>query len=261
MRVDSLSSGDEVVLTLQEAQETGNPFDLCIIDIQMPGMSGYEVTKQIRNPNRQLPYLPLLALSSSMERDAKTCEEAGFDGFLNKPVSRKKLRQMLERLIGEKEETKEFRPPIITGHSVCEKMKQSVRILLAEDNPVNRKLAKMLLTKAGYQVEVADNGREAFEKYTVSPENFDLIFMDVQMPEMDGLEATGAIREWEERVKLSRPSNRWQPVTIVAMTAHAMKGDREKCLAAGMNDYIAKPIKREIVFKVIEKWIFNKEAL
>ncbi len=261
MRVDSLSNGDEVVPTLQGAQETGNPFDLCIIDIQMPGMSGYEVTKQIRNPKHQLPYLPLLALSSSMERDAKTCEEAGFDGFLNKPVRRKRLRQMLERLIGEKEETKEFRPPIITRYSVCEKMKQSVRILLAEDNPVNQKLANMLLTRAGYKVEVADNGMEAFEKYTVSPENFDLIFMDVQMPEMDGLEATRAIREWEERVKSSKPSNRWQPVTIVAMTAHAMKGDREKCLAVGMNDYIAKPIKREIVFKVIEKWIFNKGAL
>jgi CheY-like chemotaxis protein len=102
-----------------------------------------------------------------------------------------------------------------------------------------------MLSKAGYQVEVAGNGKVAFEKYTTNPEAFDLIFMDVQMPEMDGKSATQAIR-----------SAGHQEVPIVAMTAQAMKGDREKCLAAGMNDYITKPIKREVVFAVLEKWVF-----
>lgn len=130
-----------------------------------------------------------------------------------------------------------------------------MHILLAEDNPVNQKLATLMLTKAGYQVAVANNGKEAVEKYTGSPGDFDLIFMDVQMPEMDGMEATEAIRagELELATSNSQPSTR---IPIIAMTAHAMKGDRKKCLDAGMDDYITKPIKREVVFDIIEKWVF-----
>ena len=266
MRVAALASGEEVVPTLQKALKGEDPFDLCILDIQMPGMSGYEVAKEIRDPKYKFSYLPLLALSSSMERDARKCEEAGFDGFLNKPAPREKLYQMLERIIGERKKIEEFRPSIITRHLVSEEMKRSVRILLAEDNPVNQKLAEMMLTKAGYQVEVANNGREAVEKYTSSPEDFDLILMDVQMPEMDGMEATETIRRSEEQLRAgdelagkTKPGGRHIP--IIAMTAHAMKGDREKSLEAGMDDYIAKPIKRKIVFDVLEKWIFDKEAL
>jgi CheY-like chemotaxis protein len=124
-----------------------------------------------------------------------------------------------------------------------------VNILLAEDNPVNQKLAKMMLTKAGYQVAVANNGQEAVENITSSPEDFDLIFMDVQMPKMGGVEATKAIRE-----------RGFNTIPIVAMTAHAMEGDKEKCLEAGMDDYISKPIKREIVFEILEKWVFDRKA-
>ena len=135
-----------------------------------------------------------------------------------------------------------------------EELKHSVRILLAEDNPVNQKLARMMLTKAGYHVETANNGKEAVEKYTAAADNYDLIFMDVQMPEMDGMEATGAIRDWENKLK-AQGSKRSKRVPIIAMTANALKGDREKCLEAGMDDYIAKPIKREIVFEMVEKWV------
>jgi CheY-like chemotaxis protein len=117
---------------------------------------------------------------------------------------------------------------------------------LAEDNPINQKLATLILTKAGYLLEVAENGNEAVEKYTTNPEDFDLIIMDVQMPEMDGLEATRVIRD-----------KGFDTIPIIAMTAHAMIGDREKCLEAGMNDYISKPIKREIVFEILEKWVFK----
>ena len=124
-----------------------------------------------------------------------------------------------------------------------------MRVLLAEDNPVNQKLARLMLTKAGYQVEVANNGRETVGKFTSSPDDFDLIFMDIQMPEMDGMEATKTIRE-----------KGFDSIPIVAMTANAMKGDREKCLEAGMDDYISKPIKREVVFDVIERWVFNKKT-
>jgi CheY-like chemotaxis protein len=136
---------------------------------------------------------------------------------------------------------------IITQYTVREEIKQSVRILLAEDNPVNQKLATLILTKAGYKVEVANNGREAVEQCTADPEGFDLILMDVQMPELDGLEATQEIRD-----------RGLKNIPIVAMTANAMKGDREKCIESGMNDYIAKPIKREIVFEIIEKWLHRE---
>ena len=270
MRVVALRNSAEVVPTLQKALEAEDPFDLCVIDIKMPGMSGYEVAQAIRRyedqpatRNSQLATrIPLLALSSLMERDAKKCEDAGFDGFLDKPVRKEKLYQILERIAGEREDKDKKddvkRQKILTQYSVREEMKHSVRILLVEDNPVNQKLAEMILTKAGYLVEVTNNGREGFEKYTQSPDAFDLIFMDIQMPEMDGLEATKAIRKYEEQpvTRNSQPATR-RHIPIVAITAHAMKGDKEMCLEAGMDDYMTKPIKREIVYGSIEKWVFS----
>ena len=254
MHIVTLRNAEEVVPTLQKALEDENPFDLCITDIHMPGMSGYEVAKQIRDSKSKIQNLPLIALSSLMDRAAKKSQKAGFGGFLSKPIHREKLYQMVERIMGKKEDKAEkdeaVREQIINQYSVREEMKHSVSILLAEDNPVNQKLAKTMLTKAGYQVEVVNNGQEAVEKYTTSPDDFDLIFMDVQMPEMDGMEATKAIRE-----------KGFDTIPIVAMTAHAMKGDRERCLEAGMDDYIAKPIKRDLIFEVLKKWVFNKEAL
>jgi two-component system sensor histidine kinase/response regulator len=253
MHVIALRKPVEVLPVLQEAFEAEAPFDLCILDIQMPGSSGYDIAKEIRNINSQIKDLPLVALSSSVSRDAKECEDAGFDGFLNKPIRRENLYQMLDRIMAEREHEVErdegVREPIITRYSVREDMKHSVHILLAEDNPVNQKLAKMMLNKAGYQVEVVNNGQEAVEKYSGSPGDFDLIFMDVQMPEMDGIEATKTIR-----------GKGFDAIPIVAMTANAMNGHKEKCLDAGMNDYISKPIKRELVFDILEKWVFDKKA-
>ena len=252
MDVNVLRNGKEVIPTLQKALETKDFFEVAIIDIQMPDMSGYEVAKAIRDSKSLIRTLPMIALSSLMEGDARLCKESGFDGFLSKPIRRVKLFQMMVRLIEEAktkgQKTGGIRKKIMTQYSVLEELKHSVRILLAEDNPVNQKLAKMMLIKAGYQVEAANNGKEAVEKYTASPKDFDLIFMDVQMPQMDGLEATKAIRQ-----------GGFDTIPIVAITAHAMKGDREMCLEAGMNDYITKPIKREIVFEVLEKWVFGRE--
>jgi len=147
----------------------------------------------------------------------------------------------------EKETAK--REGMLTQHSITDAAKQSTRILLVEDNPINQKLVARLLTKAGYQVKVVNNGGEAVSIYTATPDQFDIIFMDVQMPEMDGKAATRAIR-----------SQGFAEIPIIAMTAQAMKGDREKCLEAGMNDYISKPIKREAVFAMVKKWAFSKES-
>ncbi len=251
MRVVSLQRAEEVLPTVKSEADAGEPFDICILDIQMPEMSGYDVARQIRDSQSQIHYVPLLAYSSSTERNAKKCLEAGFDAFLPKPVNRQELLNIMQGLLGEKkkDQGKETRESIVTQHSMKEEAKRSARILVAEDNPVNQKLATMVLTKAGYQVEVAKDGQEAVDKYKRAPDAFDLIFMDIQMPKMDGMEATRAIRNEQSKIN---------GIPIVAMTAHAMKGDREKCLEAGMDDYIPKPIKRELVFRMLEKWVFNK---
>jgi signal transduction histidine kinase/DNA-binding response OmpR family regulator len=288
MEVVALREGDEVLPVLQKALEAESPFDFCIADIQMPGLSGLEVAKGIRNwedgigkehnTEPRLPKTGLIATSFSKKRDAKECEQAGFDGFLSRPLRRDKLLCMLETILREradKGETDELvSPKIMTQYTVREDMKHSVHILIAEDNPVNQKLAKMMLTKAGYQVGVANDGLETVAKYTKSSDCYDLIFMDVQMPEMDGMEATREIRQWERSLEEparhspeakpmadGRRQTRAGHVPIIAMTAHAMKGDREKCLEVGMDDYITKPIKRELVFEILEKWVFNKKTL
>jgi len=175
--------------------------------------------------------------------------EAGFDGFLPKPAQRQKILDMMDALLkGERGKSDmEKQETIVTQHSILENSKRSVRILLAEDNPVNQRLATLMLTKAGYQVETAGDGREVVDRYTQNPDHFDVILMDIQMPERDGLQATQAIRE-----------KGFDAVPIIAMTANAMQGDRDMCLAAGMDDYITKPIKREQVFEILQKWAFTR---
>jgi two-component system sensor histidine kinase/response regulator len=241
--------GARVVETLQQAQRDNEPFDALLLDLNMPEMDGYGVAEAIRNA---IPNPPaMIVLSSALERDAQICEKAGFDGFMAKPVRRKRLLQMIARLLGEAPADAADaagKHKMHTQYTVREAMKHSVRILLAEDNPVNQKLAIMMLGKAGYKVEVASNGKEAVAKFTESPDDYDLIFMDVQMPEMDGKAATQTLRRLG-----------FDDVPIIAMTAHAMKGDREMCLESGMNDYITKPIKRETVFEKINRYVLQKE--
>ena len=262
LRVHALSRGEEVHSAVKEAMEVKDPFDLCILDIQMPGVNGYDIARTIRQEPSPASDLPLLAFSSSVVRAAKRCQEAGFDGFLPKPIRRHKLFKMIEKLLstknsGHQKGTSEGRQ-IETQYSVREEIKQSSSLLLAEDNPVNQKLAGMMLKKAGYQVEIANNGKEALEKFSNDPEAYHLIFMDVQMPEMDGIEATRAIREVE--AKRRNGNGALDRIPIIAMTANAMAGDREKCLTAGMDDYVPKPIKRELVFQMIDKYVLKKEA-
>ncbi len=247
---ECLDSGKAVVEALKKARADKKPFHVCLVDLNMPEMDGYAVARQVREAFDKPPLL--LALSSSLERDAQKCETAGFDGFLSKPVRRQRLLQMISRLLGEGPADPDGdgqRRKMHTQYSVREAMKHSAHILLAEDNPVNQKLAVMMLGKAGYTVEVAANGKEAVAAFAKAPDAYDLIFMDVQMPEMDGKAATQTLRRLG-----------FDKIPIVAMTAHAMKGDREMCIEAGMNDYITKPIKREMVFKMIQKFVLQKET-
>ncbi len=262
MQVTALSRGRDALRELQSPSTGDAPYSLCISDIKMPEMSGYELARAIRTthgPSR----LPLLAFSSSVMGGAKKCAQAGFDGFLPKPISKKKLFLMIDRLLAKADESLGSAAApithIVTQYSVREEIKRSMRILLAEDNPVNQKLAIILLGKGGYEVVVANNGEEALSKYTADPGGLDIILMDVQMPKMDGIEATREIRTWEHtRSETRGPTTHGQRhIPIVAMTANAMKGDRDKCIDAGMDDYITKPIRRDIVFAVLNRWVLN----
>jgi PAS domain S-box-containing protein len=223
-------------------------FDVGVVDISLPDESGIDLVHQLRALAGDS--LPLLAIAAAIEGNARRCQEAGFNAFLPKPVSRPKLLHMLERLLlPETDPAAPFDKRLLTQHLIREEAKHAVCILLAEDNPVNQKLARALLTKAGYRVTVAGNGQEAVAMFSAAPRQYDIIFMDIQMPEMNGLDAS----------RLLRQKGFWQ-VPIIAMTANAMEGDRDKCLAADMNDYIAKPIKREIVFEIIKRWVLERAA-
>jgi CheY-like chemotaxis protein len=291
LRVVALSNPNDVLHTVERAYESKDPFEFCIMDIIMPDMNGYEVAREIRKwegkirkntesiqPDLSLKslYLPLVAFSSATEQGPKRSKESGFDGFLPKPVRRERLFEMIEWVAGAKAESRgepgENRErEIITRHSIRDEKKRAVRILLVEDNPVNQKLAILMLKKGGYHVETAGDGREAVDKYLAAPEEYDLIFMDMQMPKMDGLEATMAIRRWEKnnraclvgsegngnREATGYKEQRTKSIPIIAMTANAMEEDRERCLKAGMDAYVSKPIKREIVYGMVEKWVLK----
>lgn len=244
----ALSRSDQVIPAIEEIFKKGDILDICVLDIHMPDISGYNIAKKIReHKDSRISGLPLLAFSSSTTKRTRIYRESGFDGYLPKPIQRQKLLTMLKRLLGEEPDRTQKEKYVVTQHTLVEEAKHSTYILLAEDNPLNQKLTTFMLTKAGYQMEVAANGREAVEKFTADPEKYDLIFMDINMPEMDGLEATQVLR-----------NRGYKDIPIIAMTADALKEDQERCLNSGMNDYISKPIKREIVFNIIKKWVLDK---
>jgi two-component system sensor histidine kinase/response regulator len=170
--------------------------------------------------------------SAGQRGDAARCREMGLEGYLTKPVSQSELLDAVLLVAGAKR--REEKPALVTRHTLREEGR-SLRILLAEDNAVNQVLASRLLEKQGHNVVIVSNGRAALER--LEKASFDLILMDIQMPEIDGFEATALIRKKEESTGKHLP--------IIAMTAHAMEGDRERCLAAGMDGYVAKPIKPE----------------
>lgn len=237
---------DKVPSLLQQEIARDAFFALCIIGIQPNTDKAFRLAASIRQEGPALGNMPLLAYSSSGERIASKCKEFGIDGFLSKPSRRKIILRTIERLLGGTKYEKDEKKSIVTQYTIREELKQNIRLLLAEDNPVNRKLATAILTKAGYRLDCVNNGKEAVARYTGAPEKYHAILMDIQMPEMDGLTATKKIREAG-----------FAEVPIIAMTANAMKGDRQLCLDAGMTDYISKPVKREIVYEILEKRLFQ----
>ncbi len=239
------SSGDEALARLREAKTAGDPFHVAILDMQMPGMDGETLGRAIKR-DPALNGTRLIMLTSVGGRgNVARFAEAGFDAYLTKPIKQSSLYDCLAVILGAADAPpSSLAPPILTQHTVADTVRGDVAILLAEDNPMNQEVARRILLKFGYRPIIVDNGRAAVDRYTSG--DFDLILMDLQMPELGGFEATALIREFDAK------SGRHVP--IIAMTAYAMKGDRERCIEAGMDDYISKPIDGDVLRATIEKW-------
>jgi CheY-like chemotaxis protein len=226
-----------------EAERQGSRYELLVIDSHMPGMDGFDLVSNIS----QLPAksaVVMMLTSNDYKTAVRRCHALGIESYLIKPVKQCELLAAIRRVMTPEAE--------ILATSLREQGPLGqFRILLAEDNPVNQRLAVGLLEKMGHQVTVAQNGREALD--LLHDRDFDLVLMDVQMPEMDGFVATRELRKREQ--------GQQRHIPVVAMTAHAMKGDRETCIAAGMDGYIAKPISRADLQQVINQAVRVSEAM
>jgi two-component system sensor histidine kinase/response regulator len=238
---------DQALALLTLAAENETPFDMAIVDFMMPGMDGETLGRAIKaNPALKETRLILLT-SRGMRGDAARARNMGFEGYLTKPIKQSPLFNAILAVFGKKQDKMPLQDKsIVTVHSLAESGKRKPHILLTEDNAVNQKVALIHLRKFGFSVDVAENGKEAVE--AVQKRRYDLILMDIQMPEMDGYDATRHIRK------------AGNDLPIIAMTANAMKGDREKCLEAGMDDYLSKPVNPKELLAKIEHWAGISEA-
>ena len=248
VRTEETPDGFKALQILSRAVDEGDPFQAAIVDLQMPGMDGADLARAIK-ADPKLKDTRLVLMSSHGQRgDARRMGEIGFSAYLTKPARQSDLFDSLSAVMAGTVITQ----PIITRHVIREMHRNSTRILLAEDNITNQQVAIGILQKLGLSADAVVNGAEAVK--ILETLHYDLVLMDVQMPEMDGLEATRIIRNPHSAVL-----NHMIP--IIAMTAHAMQGDREKCLGAGMNDYISKPVHLETLTQVLEKWLPGKTSL
>jgi two-component system sensor histidine kinase/response regulator len=244
--IPTLATGvAEALAKLRAAQGAGKPFQLVVTDVQMPEADGFALAAAARKDAATAGVPVVMLTSGGQPGDAARCRELGVEAYLTKPVKRSDLRGALLVALGPRSAVRD-RPPLVTRHSLREG-RRTARILLVEDNSVNQLVAKRLLEKRGHTVVVASNGRQALAILNESAfEGFECVLMDVQMPEMDGFECTAIIRDGE------RASGRRLP--IIAMTAHAMKGDEARCLTAGMDGYVSKPIEPDDLFDVVERF-------
>jgi two-component system sensor histidine kinase/response regulator len=241
------TTGTEAIQRLKREVHQEKLFDLVLLDMQMPKMDGVETLKAIKADPEIRDVIIIMLTSLGVRGDVSRLETLGCAGYLLKPVKQSQLFDSIITVLARRTKVASYNTArIVTRHTLAEQKRRRIRVLLAEDNPMNQKLAVTLLKKAGYSVEAVENGKLAVEALNRKP--YDLILMDVQMPEMDGFETTQAIRERKDDRK-STP--------IVAMTAHAMKGDRERCLAAGMDDYVSKPIEPQELLEVVKKWVVS----
>jgi signal transduction histidine kinase/DNA-binding response OmpR family regulator len=258
LRPCAVASGEEALVELGNAEWSADPYGLTLLTAELPDMEGEALGRLIKGDLRLHPTVLFYLTSQGRPGDGRRIYETGFAAYLVKPLRQDDLADGLSLAWDCKSE--EPRHPLITRHSLAEARSASrpapaaarhsvpSRVLLVEDNAVNQKLAVRLLEKLGCRVDLAGNGREAVDMLVTLP--YDLVFMDCQMPEMDGYEATRLIRASETAAAR---------VPIVAMTANAMRGDREKCLGTGMDDYIAKPIRTPELAAMLERWVTCRE--
>lgn len=232
---------------LKSAVEAGDPFNLAIIDMIMPDMDGETLGAKIKEDQELCDTILVMMTSLSKRGDASRLKDIGFSAYLTKPIKQSVLYDCLVTLFSSKKlpSTKSIQH-IITRHSIVDTRRRRIRILVAEDNAINQKVALGILEKLGFSADAVANGIEAVEVLKSIP--YDLVLMDCQMPEMDGYEATGVIRNPGSAVLN-------HDIPIIALTAHALKGDREKCIDAGMNDYIPKPVNPKVIVEVIDRWL------
>jgi two-component system sensor histidine kinase/response regulator len=252
-RCKEASSGAQALDELRLAWDNNDPFEIAVLDMQMPEMDGETLGKEIKfDPDLKNTILVLLT-SMGKRGDVKRVKEIGFAAYLTKPVKQSQLYDCLITIALSKTEMIEDQSAnIVTRHSIAEDRKHKHRILLAEDNIINQKVALNILMKFGYNADTVNNGKEALKALEVIP--YDVVLMDCQMPEMDGYEATEEIRNPKSKVLDHK-------IPVIAMTAHAMRGDRETCLETGMDDYLCKPVNPQELSDMLEKWIANRTIL
>jgi len=245
-KCDVAQSGAMALTLLNAVAKVDAPFDAAILDMRMPGMDGAELGAHIkRDPKLQNTEMIMLT-SHGLRGDASRMEKIGFAAYLTKPIRRSQLFDCLVNVLSHnKQKPSAQKPQLVTKHSLSQDRRRKSRVLLVEDNIINQKLGLRMVEKFGFRADVAANGKEAVKMLTKF--QYNIVLMDIQMPEMDGFEATRVIRDPNSAVID-------HDVSIVAMTANAMKGDRDRCLNAGMNDYVAKPIEPQKLLEALEKY-------
>jgi signal transduction histidine kinase/CheY-like chemotaxis protein/DNA-binding LacI/PurR family transcriptional regulator/HPt (histidine-containing phosphotransfer) domain-containing protein len=247
-RIETASGGTQALEMVRAAEKAGDPFRIVLLDMQMPDVDGEETTRNIKTDPAGKGVDVVILTSIGQRGDAAHLSGIGCSGYLLKPVRQDLLRDALLAILGQNHLTVDA-AQFVTRHSLVDRRRRDLHILLAEDSPINQKLARTLIQKAGYSVVVVSNGIEALD--SLERGKYRAVLMDVQMPEMDGIEATKRWRELEAGRRR---------IPIIAMTAHALSGDKERFLAAGMDDYIAKPVNPSELITVLDRWAIPTAA-
>jgi signal transduction histidine kinase/ligand-binding sensor domain-containing protein/DNA-binding response OmpR family regulator len=278
MKTTMVESGLAVLRILEDASRTDTRYDLVILDSDILELDGYAIAEQIHQKPDLAGSIIMMLTSAGQRGDAARCRDVGITAYLTKPIHPTHLLEAIQSVLmrgARPDELKQEIPPLLTEHSLRESSQRPTKertfqILLAEDNIINQTLVIRALEKKGHQVVAVSNGREAIEALTKAP--YDLVLMDVQMPELDGFEATQAIRRIEDQARSGDVAqfpylgseggdSGMQRIPIVAMTAHAMKGDKERCIEAGMNGYISKPIRISELMETIDNVLLTQNDL
>jgi two-component system sensor histidine kinase/response regulator len=250
MNSTSVEDGEEALVQLSSAQNAGAPYALVLTDMHMPKMDGFSLVEQIRQRPELSAAIIMMLTSAGHRGDGARCQELGVAAYLLKPIRQSELREAIARVLGAPAQKGAI--PLVTRYSLQDARDPQtiLSVLVAEDNTVNQLLITRLLEKRGHRMVMTSDGRKALE--ALAKDRFDLVLMDVQMPEMDGIQATVALREKEKE----KGDGFHQPV--IALTAHAMKGDQERCLAAGMDGYLTKPIAPQDLDAILNMYVARR---